>query len=64
MEAPPPIPGVRGGGGAAGIGGGGAPGTGGGASGGIRGDFYMQLNPQTRSPAESQQYMGLKDIRT
>ena len=60
MEAPP-LPGMRGGpGGAAG----GGAGTGGGASGGLRGDFYMQLNPQTRSPAESQQYMGLKDIRT
>ena len=71
MEAPPPIPGARGGGGgvASGTGGGGGMGGasgpgGGGASGGLRGDFYMQLNPQTRSPAESQQYMGLKDVRT
>ena len=54
METPPPIPGIRGEGGASRTGGGGASG----------GDFYMQLNPQTRSPAESQQYMGLKDIRT
>ena len=60
METPPPIPGARGGG----TGVGGASATGGGASGGIRGDFYMQLNPQTRSSAESQQYMGLKDVRT
>ena len=57
MEAPP-LPTSR----ATGTGGG-APG-GGGAAGGIRGDFYMQLNPQTRTNAESQQYMGLKDVRT
>ena len=66
MEAPPPIPGARGGGGgvASGTGGGGVGGASGPGGGGIRGDFYMQLNPQTRSPAESQQYMGLKDVRT
>ena len=60
MEAPPLLPGSRGGA----TGTGGAAAGGGGAGGGIRGDFYMQLNLQTRSPAESQQYMGLKDVRT
>ena len=56
METPPlPPSNPRGAGGAS---------AGGGAGNGIRGDFYMQLNPQTRSPAESQQYMGLKDVRT
>jgi hypothetical protein len=64
MEAPPPIPGARGGGGGGASGPAGGGGGASGAGGGIRGDFYMQLNPQTRSPAESQQYMGLKDIRT